>query len=444
MKSYLNYLLPVLALLAAVSFLFNAAPGQEEIRVKIGSSGRGEIRLGVEPFQMKSNQGELKQYQQVAYSVILADLRFSLRLDVVELDEPLRLNSNPDPKIAREKRSKAWLERGVDVLVRGEISREGQELELGIALEGPSSKSPVLERTYKARRSDFRKVIHKISDDIIYAMTGERGISQTSIGFISKRTGTKELFISDYDGFNERQLTRNRSINLSPEWSPFGDEIIFTSFREGNPDLYIINVKNGAVRKYINYPGINSAAAWSPDGKEIAVTLSKDGNPEIYIVEFWTGKIRRLTYSKGIDTSPAWSPTGKEIAFTSDRAGTPAIYVMDRDGSNVRRLTFVGNYNASPAWSPLGDRIAFVGRSVDEGNTDLYVVDVTDEEVMRISAIGDNVDPDWSPDGYHIAFASNRDGAYDIYTITWDGAQLRRITYSGQNYSPTWSPVMIE
>jgi TolB protein len=63
---------------------------------------------------------------------------------------------------------------------------------------------------------------------------------------------------------------------------------------------------------------------------------------------------------------------------------------------------------------------------------------------MRISAIGDNVDPCWSPDGYHIAFASNRNGAYDIYTITWDGAALHRITYSGQNYSPAWSPVMLK
>jgi TolB protein len=421
----------------------NIAVGQEEIQVRIGSSGKGEVKLGVEPFRIKTESDEIEQYRKIAYSILLHDLGFSLRFDVVELDEQLRVKTNPDPKKIHEEFSKAWLGSGVDVFVRGEISKVGQEYEINFSLEGPTSEKPILKKTYRARRSEFRKVIHMISDDIIFAMTGEHGINQTKIVFISKRTGNKEMFIADCDGFNEKKLTQNRSINLSPSWSPFGDEIIFTSFREGNPDLYIYNMNNNSTRKYISYPGINSAAAWSPDGKRVAVTLSKDGNPELYVVEFFTGKIRRLTHNRGIDTSPAWSPTGKEIAFTSDRAGTPAIYVMGSDGSNVRRLTFLGNYNASPAWSPLGDRIAFVGRSIDEGNTDLYVIEITGENLMRISAIGDNIDPDWSPDGYHVAFASNRDGSYDIYTITWDGAELKRITYSGQNYSPAWSPVMI-
>jgi len=437
-------MLIVSCVLAALYFLPGTAAGQEEIKVKIGSSGRGEVRFGVEPFVITAPSDKIEQYRQIAYSILLWDLRFSLRFDVDELDDDLRSRMYTDPSKMRKERSKAWLDKGVDVFVRGEISKEDLEYKIAITLNGPASEARILEKTYLAKRSDFRRVIHQMSNDIIYAMTGEHGIGRTSIAFISKRTGNKELFLADCDGFNEKRLTGNRSINLSPAWSPFGDEIIFTSFRDGNPDLFIFNVLSNSTRKYISYPGINSAASWSPDGKEIALTLSKDGNPEIYIVEFWTGKIRRLTYSKGIDTSPSWSPTGKEITFTSDRAGTPAIYVMSKDGSNVRRLTFVGNYNASPAWSPLGDRIAFVGRSVDEGNTDLYVVDVTSKDVMRISAIGDNVDPCWSPDGYHVAFASNRNGAYDIYTITWDGAKLHRITYSGQNYSPAWSPVMLK
>ncbi len=419
------------------------AAGQEEIKVKIGSSGRGVIKLGVEPFRIVSGTGQLDQERKIAYSILLWDLDFSLRFNVSELDERIRFTSNPDRTKLNEIFTKDWLAQGVDVYVRGEISKEGNDFMLRYTLEGPTSEKSILEKSYRTSRSEFRSVIHRISDDIIFTMTGDHGISMTRIAFISKRTGSKELFIADCDGFNEKRLTQNRSINISPAWSPFGEEIIFTSFRDGNPDLFIYNMKNSSVRKYIAYPGINNAAAWSPDGKDIAVTLSKDGNPEIYIVEFWTGKIRRITHSRGIDTSPSWSPTGNQISFMSDRAGTPAIYVMDRDGSNVRRVTYIGNYNASPAWSPLGDRIAFVGRSVDEGNTDLYVVEISGENLMRISAIGDNVDPDWSPDGYHVAFASNRDGAYDIYTITWDGADLKRITYSGQNYSPAWSPVVI-
>jgi TolB protein len=432
-----------LVTLIILSCLSLPAYSQEEIRVRIGSSGRGEVTLGVEPFSIAPGSRGLDQHQLVVYSILVNDLRFSLRFKVAELDERLRFKTAKERPRLVEERAKAWLEAGVDVFVRGEISGTSQEFQITCALEGPAGSAPIMTRTYQARRSDLRTVVHRLSDEIIFAVTGEQGISQTKIAFISKRTGNKELYMADYDGFNEVQLTRNGSITLSPAWSPFGDEIVFTSFQEGKPDLYMLDIAKRTVREYLSYPGMNSAAAWSPDGKEIAVTLSKDGNPEIYVIDFWTGKMRRLTYSSGIDTSPSWSPTGKEIAFVSDRAGTPAIYVMGADGSNVRRLTFVGKYNAAPSWSPLGDRVAFVGRSIDEGNTDLYIVEVASGSVSRISAIGDNLDPSWSPEGYHVAFTSNRDGPYDIYTLTWDGADLRRLTYSGQNYTPAWSPVTV-
>lgn len=443
MRSYRRFTFP-LCLLFAFAFLSPPAYSQEEIRVKIGSSGRGEVTLGVEPFTIAPGSRGLEQHQLVVYSILVNDLSFSLRFRVAELPERMRFRTVRDQNRLFEERKKAWLDAGIDAFVRGEISGTSQEIQIALSLEGPAGGTPIMSRIYQARRSDLRAVVHRISDEIIFAVTGEQGINQTKIAFISKRTGNKELFIADYDGFGEVQLTRDGSIALSPAWSPFGDEIVFTSFRAGKPDLYIVDIASKVVREYLSFPGMNSAAAWAPDGKEIAVTLSKDGNPEIYVVDFWTGKIRRLTYSGGIDTSPTWSPNGKEIAFVSDRAGTPAIYIMGADGSNVRRLTFVGKYNVAPSWSPLGDRIAFVGRSIDEGNTDLYVIEVATGSVSRISAIGDNLDPSWSPDGYHVAFTSNRDGPYDIYTITWDGADLRRLTYSGQNYTPAWSPVMVK
>jgi TolB protein len=443
-RSFHNFAVNLVFLLALLPGIFSSARAQEEIRVRIGSSGRGEVTLGVEPFSIAPSSRGLDQHQLVIYSILVNDLRFSLRFKVAELDERLRFKTSKEGSRLAEEKMNAWVAAGVSVVVRGEITGTSQELQISCELEGPAGGTPIMTRTYPARRSDLRSVVHRLSDDIIFAVTGGQGISQTKIAFISKRTGNKEVYMADYDGFAEVQLTKNGTINLSPAWSPFGDQIVFTSFRAGKPDLYMVDIATKTMKEYLSYPGMNSAASWSPDGKEIVVTLSKDGNPEIYVVDFWTGKMRRLTYSKGIDTSATWSPTGKELAFVSDRAGTPAIYCMSADGSNVRRVTFVGKYNAAPSWSPLGDRIAFVGRSIDEGNTDLYIVEVATGKVFRISSIGDNLDPSWSPDGYHVAFTSNRDGPYDIYTLTWDGADLRRLTYSGQNYTPAWSPVAVK
>jgi len=52
---------------------------------------------------------------------------------------------------------------------------------------------------------------------------------------------------------------------------------------------------------------------------------------------------------------------------------------------------------------------------------------------------GINEWPRWSPDGRHIAFASNRSGGFDIYTMDASGDHVRRLTRGGSNTSPAWS-----
>jgi TolB protein len=57
-------------------------------------------------------------------------------------------------------------------------------------------------------------------------MTGEKDSFATHIFFVSSRTCNKEIAIMDWDGPNQFQLTKNGLINLSPDFSPDGREII--------------------------------------------------------------------------------------------------------------------------------------------------------------------------------------------------------------------------
>ena len=161
-------------------------------------------------------------------------------------------------------------------------------------------------------------------------------------------------------------MTSNKSINLSPVWSPDARSIAFTSYMSGYPYLYrLFPFENRPIQLLAGFRGINSSPAFSPDGQSVALTLSKDGNPEVYVLNLATGALRRLTSYAAIDTEPTWSPTGREIAFVSDRAGRAHVFVMDAEGTNVRRLT-QGGFNTQPRWSPKGDTIVYTSR---QGNS---------------------------------------------------------------------------
>ena len=244
----------------------------------------------------------------------------------------------------------------------------------------------------------------------------------------------------DADGARLRALTADRSIALSPAWSPEGSLLLFSSYRSGQgPQLFVTPSAGGRVFLVSGRAGLNTSGQYSPDGQNIACTLTQDGNSEIYLLDARGGSPRRLTNHRAIDTSPSWSPTGRELAFTSDRSGSPQVYVMDRDGGNVRRLTYEVDYTDSPSWSPKGDRIAFVART--GGGFDLWVARADGSDAHAVVTGRSNEDPQWSPDGRHLLFSSNREGSAALYITDLDERAPRRLDAGGlRATSPAWSP----
>jgi TolB protein len=315
----------------------------------------------------------------------------------------------------------------------GQVTLEGEVRDF-------PARRPILSKVYRGPVADWRALVHQFADDIVLQFTGESGVAGTRIAFIAVEGRNKELWVMDVDGAGARPLTRDRSIALSPSWSPDGSLLAFSTYRDGgSPRVYVVPVAGGKLYQVSARPGLNTSPAYSPDGRELACTLSKDGNSEIYVLDARGGSPRRLTDNRAIDTSPCWSPTGREIAFTSDRSGSPQVYLMDRDGGNVRRLTFEVSFTDSPAWSPRGDLIAFVSRT--SAGFDLYVCSADGTNARLVVSGGSNENPRWSPDGRHLVFASNRSGAYALFISDLDGRPPRQIDTGGRTaMSPSWSP----
>jgi TolB protein len=304
------------------------------------------------------------------------------------------------------------------------------------------SESLIVGKVYKWDRKFIRQIAHRFGDEILYRLWGLKGIFTSKIAFSSDRSGGREIYLMDYDGFNQKQITVSKAINLSPDLSPDGKRVVYTTYRlsnEGSGQILVVySIYDGKKYTFFSRGTLNSAPAWSPDGGKIAFTSNFNGNPEIFIANSDGSGPRQVTFGRGIDTSPAWNPASGQIAFTSDRSGNPMIYIMNGDGTNERRLTFVGEYNESAAWSPNGSRLAYVSRSGI--HFDIYVVEMDTGVTRRLTqSERSNENPCWSPDSRHIAFASNRTGKYQIWSMLYDGTKLRQLTRDGNNTSPSWA-----
>lgn len=332
-----------------------------------------------------------------------------------------------------------WEAIGTNLLIKSGFSVAGDTVTVEFRLYDVLKRDGILAKRYTGNLKDIRKITHTFSDDVMEAVTGEAGPFTGKVAFVSTASGNKELYLMDYDGYNVQRLTQNGSINLNPDFSPNGREIVYTSYKKGNPDLYRRELFTGAEARVTSNAGTSSGGAWAPDGTRIALSQSKGGDPEIYIIDKVGKQLAKLTSNSAIDISPSWSPDGSQIAFVSDRLGSPQIFIMSSDGTNVRRLTTNGSYNVSPRWSPKGDRIVYIRQQ--QGGFQVYSISPDGTGELQLTKEGDNHHPRWSPDGRYITFSSRRGGTESIFVMRADGSGQTRVSRSkGKDSHPAWSP----
>jgi TolB protein len=335
-----------------------------------------------------------------------------------------------------------WRRLGADFLVRGAYQVQGSTLRIEGRLFDVVASRMVLGKVYEGETRNWRLMVHRFADEILYALTGERGVSDTKIAYVQAQGKAKEIHVVDFDGNNPIQVTRDNSLDLSPAWNSNGTQLAYVSYKDGSPKIYSINLMDGTQRLICGYQGLNIAPAWRPGSNELAVTLSKDGNPNIYLISSSGEIIQKLVQGFSINVSPGWSPDGRHLAYVSDETGNPQIYVLDVSSGQKRRITFSGNYNTAPAWSPKGDWIAYSGLAGGSHNIFIIRPDGSDARQLTHSE-GRNEDPTWSPDGRMLAFSSTRGGSQAIWILQINGTGARRLTQNGGGQElPDWSPRM--
>ncbi|MFV9876096.1 MAG: Tol-Pal system beta propeller repeat protein TolB [Rickettsiales endosymbiont of Dermacentor nuttalli] len=345
----------------------------------------------------------------------------------------------------------SWRQINAASLVVGDvkISSEGS-IKVEFKLWDTYSEIQIAGKSYSLNENLWRRVAHKIADEIYQRLTGDTGYFDTRIAYISE-TGPglkriKRLAIMDQDGANNEFLTKGNYLVLTPRFSPSGQQLLYLSYENRNPNVYLMDIRSKRSILLGKFLGMTLAPRFSPDGKKIVMSVSYNGNTDIYLLDLTTSQSFQLTDDRAIDVSPSFSPDSNQIVFASDRGGRPQLYVMNSNGGNVQRISFGEGSYTTPIWSPRGDMIAFTKKF--SGSFYIGVMN-SDGSGERILAQGFLVEgPAWSPNGRTIMYTrgepsnGGKIGTSRIFSIDLTGYNEREVITPTDASDPAWSPLL--
>ncbi len=421
---------PVAVAIATMLLAAGPAAAQDEVYLKVTSPGLSRVVIGLPPFATRPGTDSGGS---TSFSLTLKqDLGETAVIGLVPDENAKLVADEPgDAALTRQR----WRAVGAQFLLEGSIGGSAGQLVVEARLWDLAAGQIAYARRLQGAPTLGATMAHTLANELVHLFTGKPGPFLSRIAFVSDRSGTKELWVMRWDGSDAQQLTSQRSIALSPAWSPDGSWLAYTSFLRGNPQLFVLRPTQGYLKPISSLPGVNSSPSFSPDGKQIAFATGERGSTEIYVVPVSGGTPEQITDTRGINTRPAWSPNGRQIAFTSSASGSPQLYLMDAEGTNVRRLTFEDKYADEAAWAPDGVRLAYT--TLVDDRFQIATFDLRTNARSIVPGPGNNESPCWSPDGTVLAFASNRTGRWQVF-VTDPNGRPRQITSEGNNSDPAW------
>jgi Tol biopolymer transport system component len=295
--------------------------------------------------------------------------------------------------------------------------------------------------------------------------------------FVRDRT----LWVTDAEGTHERALIEpdaNPEISVrGPRFSPDSEQIAFIKTNLGlRGEVWTINASDGRARALVSDRWAENPldVAWIEGGKKLVYLTNRSGGYGLWVVALEANTIAPLTgmlngilpnrigiaawqdriflprfdldsnivvsdgsviaQTRDVEFEPAASPDGTLIAYTIQK-------------ENKFEIWTVGNHGEVPTFRVLGTQARFSANGFELiythteilGQVDLRSVDIRDDTSSGVTdAVEVDFEPDWSPDGRMIAFASNQGGPMSLWMIPTVGGKRRSLDTPG--YFPRFSP----
>ncbi|MBX9600099.1 MAG: hypothetical protein K2X35_03805 [Bryobacteraceae bacterium] len=313
------------------------------------------------------------------------------------------------------------------------------------SLAGPQA-SQVFGRVYHGDLSPqgAALVARRFAADILQSF-GSEPLSRSQIFFVSDRTGHKEIWRMNHDGSAQRQVTAMKSITFQPAVSRDGRWLAYTTLAGLKYEIRLQPADGGRARA-VGHPrsALNHTPSFSPDGTRLYFSASVEGWSNLFTLDLADGKLHRLTTARAVEVEPRPNPKAPEtVVFTSGRSGRPQLYSMTGEGLDVSRVTTGVGQAVNPNWHPDGQHLAFAWTNgYEPGNFHVFIMDFRSRMVVQLTR-GEEVseNPVWASTGRHLAYAVRQRGTSQVWSMLADGSNQRQLTAFGSNSQPVWARI---
>jgi len=318
---------------------------------------------------------------------------------------------------------------------------------------------------------------------VVFAWTGDSAAEVKGFDLYLKVVGSENVL----------RLTHHPSKFIYAAWSPDGTRIAFHRISGADTGLYVVPALGGPERKLRSTRVHNDTSAtisWSSDGKWIAFSdvLPDNKQESLNLLSLETLKGNQLTHSANCLNSglPAFSHKGNQLAYVcTTNLQEEGIYTVAIEGGTPKLITTFSGWPSANAWTgddrrlifsadhgrggelleltlangalrklPLGqgfawpaisgkgDKLAF---TISSDNINIWRKDLLHSEsvgVKLVASTREQTNPNYSHDGKHIAFESNRGGPREIWISDAEGSNLIQISRFNSDVvgTPRWSP----
>ncbi len=239
---------------------------------------------------------------------------------------------------------------------------------------------------------------------------------------------------------------------------PGTDDVVFYANDFHNTPAYAVHdPDSGKTKPFLDIQPSFGPSAFSPDGRYLLYSqatpkLNVYSFQDLYRYDFDTGSKIRMTNGERAREA-AVSPDGKWITYVRNVNGTMELVLRRWDHFSGDEVVLVGGNQhpaksdarwqqiATPQFSPDSTRIVFSWWTLEDGQRDIWMYDITKPQKEALKPLtrdfAQDLDPTFDPISGNVLFASDRNGIFNIYEVDPGTLKKRRVS---NVVNGVWSP----